>query len=206
MVNLRSMELFPSHLPVVQRWRKTLFYVMWAVWIITLADLVIALTTAPITVTRLLQKSSNIFQVVFLPIGLIPGMKSQQINDLHFTIVMQIINIANTLGSLHVMPTRPVVVQAVVSMIFITVTNLPWWKLQCMTLVPGIMISLYNATFGINGYSMILIVEPEEGLSRELVVQARLLFVPIILAMIHRLRLQYAEAMEKLEGAVSVAK
>eukprot|EP00759_Apiculatamorpha_spiralis_P025056 PhF_6_TR28137/c0_g1_i5/m.41664 len=165
-------------------------------------------TTGVPTGERFLQKLSNIMFVLLIPYGLGRAIiEKVKLTDTTVSYLVQSCNICISLGSVHVGPARSVNVQVMLLLGVLALTDLPYWKLQCTTLLPAILISFYNATFGSNGYSMILIVTPETGLFRDIVAQSKVFWImPLSMIMVRTLSTAYYTTLRRLEGAVTIAK
>eukprot|EP00759_Apiculatamorpha_spiralis_P002504 PhF_6_TR10988/c0_g1_i2/m.17774 len=205
------MNIQSQRFPLDRKWRKTLVLMFCGVWLFTTINFAIAFSTSPVTHSRLLEKASNMFLIIFLPFGL--GRAIHETTHHHVAknstmiFLFQVMNISNSVGALHVGVYRPLLFQAFLLMMAIAATNVPWWKAQCVSLLPGVFILLYNSTFGVNGYDAILIVSPEKGLQSEILAQFRgVSFGVMGVVGLRALSQAYLVSVRQLEGAVSVAK
>eukprot|EP00759_Apiculatamorpha_spiralis_P008245 PhF_6_TR1511/c0_g2_i1/m.2750 len=183
-----------------QRCRNVFVAVMVAVWFLFLVDITLTFITTELTKITVFQKSVHISLVLLLPFGLVKAHSEDTISNLTMTYLFQCVAIANSLGALNVYPTRMTVLQSVSIMIGMAVTNVPRWKLQCVIVVPALIINAYNATFGINGYSMWLIYHIETGLVKEIIVHVRtMLLIPLTLLLVRAQTNAYNESVRTLE-------
>eukprot|EP00759_Apiculatamorpha_spiralis_P025053 PhF_6_TR28137/c0_g1_i2/m.41659 len=197
--------------PPQQKWRHGLVlasFVAWLIFSLDVAFFLITTTGGVPTGERFLQKLSNIMFVLLIPYGLGRAIiEKVKLTDTTVSYLVQSCNICISLGSVHVGPVRSVNVQVMLLLGVLALTDLPYWKLQCTTLLPAILISFYNATFGLNGYSMILIVTPETGLVRDIVAQSKVFWImPLSMIMVRTLSIAYYTTLRRLEGAVTIAK
>eukprot|EP00759_Apiculatamorpha_spiralis_P025052 PhF_6_TR28137/c0_g1_i1/m.41657 len=196
--------------PPQQKWRHGLVLASFLAWLFFSLDVAFFLitTTGVPTGERFLQKLSNIMFVLLIPYGLGRAIiEKVKLTDTTVSYLVQSCNICISLGSVHVGPARSVNVQVMLLLGVLALTDLPYWKLQCTTLLPAILISFYNATFGSNGYSMILIVTPETGLFRDIVAQSKVFWImPLSMIMVRTLSTAYYTTLRRLEGAVTIAK
>eukprot|EP00759_Apiculatamorpha_spiralis_P017244 PhF_6_TR23309/c0_g1_i10/m.32919 len=193
--------------PAETKNRDMFVRIVMALFILFIIDLTVAFATTTPSLLRLRQKLLNVFLVITLPVGLMRAQRQEVVSDGTLTYLIQCLAIAVSLGAFDVVPTRPIEVQAALLMITIAILNVPHWKVQCMTLIPAFVVSTYNATFGINGYDMILFVTPESGLEKEVVAHGRLvIIIPMTLYMVRSVTSAYADSASQMQGAVSVAK
>eukprot|EP00759_Apiculatamorpha_spiralis_P005270 PhF_6_TR13204/c0_g1_i1/m.20861 len=202
-------EAFASDSSTLERkWRHGLVAAMFLAWMYFSLDVLVAVIPSSPTWERFLQKFSNIVFVVTIPVGLCRAyFEKQNLSHATLSFFAQICNICTSISAAQVNPVRTTHLQAILLMNVIAITDLPYWKTQCLTLLPGMIISAYNATFGLNGHAMIVMVEPETGLFREIIAQSRILWmVPISLIMVRTLSMAYSASLRRLEGAVAIAK
>eukprot|EP00759_Apiculatamorpha_spiralis_P031784 PhF_6_TR33579/c0_g1_i1/m.49000 len=179
---------------------------MLVAWILIAFDVAIAFLLSPPTMKLFLQKISNVAYIIMVPGALVYANVRGSVSRGTLAYLIHCCAITSSLGALQVLPSRPIVVQTTLVMLGFALADLPYWKLQCLTALPGILIPMYNASFGLNGYPMLLIVEPEEGLSKEILVQSRLFWlIPVTLAAVRTFANAYYESEQKLRNAVSIA-
>eukprot|EP00759_Apiculatamorpha_spiralis_P035218 PhF_6_TR36141/c0_g1_i2/m.52509 len=190
------------------QWRRAVAYSAIPVWIYVFIDVVISVSTTPTSTDMYIRKSINFFLSTFLPFGIVRSFREKIVSQGTLAYLLQCGAISTTLAACGGKPSRPTSIEAVVLMLVIAITNLPYWGLHYITLVPCLFINAYNATLGMDGYPLITIVGPSsENLFRELVAQSRLLWVvPLAIALTRTLSNAYFASTRKLEGAVAVAK
>eukprot|EP00759_Apiculatamorpha_spiralis_P018835 PhF_6_TR25143/c0_g1_i4/m.34621 len=197
-------------LPLEQKWRYAFCHIMTIVWMWILFDGCYELSTSKPSARSLVLKCSNIWLFFTLPFGLTLAYssKGRHISDKVMTYIVQCTAICLVSSTCIISPTRPTTTESALLMIVIAISTLPRWKLQCLTLVPGMFITSYNASFGINGYPSILVEGYQiRDVTKEFIAHVTLVWmIPIVLVMVRSFSRAYYASLGRLEGAVSVAK
>eukprot|EP00759_Apiculatamorpha_spiralis_P039061 PhF_6_TR37924/c0_g1_i1/m.56671 len=156
-----------------QKTRNIFCVVMFFVWLFLSIDLLVSVIIQEYSLHLLLRKSGAIFISILLPLGLIKAHKESAISDFTISYFIQICSVANTFSSLLVAPTRPIDLNAILLGVSVATMNVPHWKLQLVTSIPGLFIMTYNSALGMRGYPMLSIITPEENVIAEIIIYSR---------------------------------
>eukprot|EP00759_Apiculatamorpha_spiralis_P018837 PhF_6_TR25143/c0_g1_i6/m.34624 len=142
--------LLDPNLPLEHKWRNAFCVIMTIVWCWILFDVGTEFVVSSVTLDSFVLKSANIWLFLTLPFGLLRAAgtysKSSGVSNGVMTYLLQNSALATTASAFIVNPLRPTIVQSTLLMIVIAISTLPRWKLQCLTLVPGMFITSYNAS------------------------------------------------------------
>eukprot|EP00759_Apiculatamorpha_spiralis_P005099 PhF_6_TR13027/c0_g2_i2/m.20662 len=145
-----------------QKCRNAFVLLMAFVWIVMILDLLLTfLALGKTTRDDVIRKAGNVFTVIAFPYGLGRAYLEAVTSDFSISYFIQVSGIVNTYSCLISQPTRPNNQISICLLILIALMNLPYMKLQSLTILPGILIMAYKCSFGLNG-SPLQIVEPEQ--------------------------------------------
>eukprot|EP00759_Apiculatamorpha_spiralis_P014693 PhF_6_TR21216/c0_g1_i2/m.30643 len=198
----------PLHLEVENKIRYVFVVVIALLWVFLVIDTIVVFAAAPEVSTMLVkQKIFNLFLLVVLPFGLVRAHREKVVSLGTIEFLIHCFGISLNGAAFQVYPTRPTLFQIMLVLASFAIMNLPHWKLQCLTLLPGLIVNSYNATFGLNGYSMLLFVDVESGLFREIAAHLKVVvLLPICLFMVRTVTVAYYESASRMEVALVVAK
>eukprot|EP00759_Apiculatamorpha_spiralis_P006393 PhF_6_TR13693/c0_g1_i1/m.22077 len=198
-------------LTLEQKTRNAFVLFMIAAWVLMVVDVALTFSVHEPTRSQFVRKGASLFILIMLPFGIINAYRehlSSSLSDATVCYMLHVCGISNSFNALVVAPTRPMDQYAILLLVCLGVMNAKHWKLQCISIIPALVIMSYNCSVGLNGFPMLQVEKPDEpNLLLDISIHVRIVvFLPLVLKTVHAHSQAYYQSLRSLEKTVRMAK